>query len=90
MEIANYEMHEEEVQNDIVPTMTTYSLRANSDEEDCEFNFDYPYYQNDELEGVSDVIVKCKLKHKYIDTLDIHNSEDNSFYFDYNIYEIEV
>ena len=73
-----------------VATISSYSLIDNVEETDAEFNFDYSYYQDDELEEVSDVIVKCKLKHKYTDTLDVHNDEDSNLYFDYNIYEIEV
>ncbi len=73
-----------------VATISSYSLIDDVEETDVEFNFDYLYYQDDELEEVSDVIVKCKLKYKSTDTLDVHNDEDSNLYFDYNIYEMET
>ena len=84
----NYEIQEDEIQNNA--TISAYSLLNDVDETDAEFNFDYVYYEDNELEEIADVIVKCKLKYQTTDTLDIHNSENDNFYLDYNIYEINV
>ena len=81
----DYEMNYE-TNYDIEP-VSVYSL---VDETDAEFNFDYEYYEDNELEEIADVIVKCKLKYQTTDTLDIHNNENDNFYLDYNIYEINV
>ena len=78
-----------ETNYDITP-ISAYSLENNIDETDAEFNFDYEYYEDNELEEIANVIVKCKLKYQTTDTLDIHNNENDNFYLDYNIYEINV
>ena len=78
-----------ETNYDITP-ISAYSLENNIDETDAEFNFDYEYYEDNELEEIADVIVKCKLKYQTTSTIDIHNSENDNFYLDYNIYEINV
>ena len=81
----DYEMNYE-TNYDIEP-ISVYSL---VDETDAEFNFDYEYYEDNELEEIADAIVKCKLKYQTTDKVDIHNSENDNFYLDYNIYEIDV
>ena len=81
----DYEMNYE-TNYDIEP-VSVYSL---ADETDAEFNFDYEYYEDNELEEIADVIVECKLKYQTTNTLDIHNNENDNFYLDYNIYEINV
>ena len=47
-------------------------------------------FEDNELEEIADAIVKCKLKYQTTSTIDIHNSENDNFYLDYNIYEINV
>ena len=84
----NYEIPEDEIQNNA--TISAYSLLDDVDETDAEFNFDYEYYEDNELEEIADVIVKCKLKYQTTNTIDIHNSENDNFYLDYNVYEINV
>ena len=84
----NYEMQEDEIQNNA--TISAYGLENDIDKTDAEFNFDYEYYEDNELEEIADVIVKCKLKYQTTSTIDIHNSENDNFYLDYNIYEINV
>ena len=84
----NYEIPEDEIQNNA--TISAYSLLDDVDETDAEFNFDYSYYEDDELKEIADVIVECKLKYQATNTIDIHNSENDNFYLDYNVYEINV